>query len=80
MKRYLLGQFWVLQSIVIVFLPGQVPPSASSFDFVRDRDLVPLPQVFEHLEYWLHLDHSQFTKKICHFDTELTILVLSKIL
>ena len=49
-KRYLLGQFWVLQSLVIVLEPGQLPPLASFIVFDRDRDWVPPPQVFEQEE------------------------------
>ena len=50
MKRYLLGQFWVLQSFVIVLEPGQLPPLASFVVLDRDRDWVPPPHVFEHEE------------------------------
>ena len=50
MKRYLLGQFWVLQSFVIVPEPGQLPPLASFIVLERDRDWIPPPQVLEHEE------------------------------
>ena len=50
MERYLLGQFWVLQSLVIELEPGQLPPLASFVVLDRDRDWVPSPQVFEHEE------------------------------
>jgi hypothetical protein len=49
-KRYLLGQFWMLQLLVIDLEPGQLPPLASVIVFDRDRDWVPPPQVFEHEE------------------------------
>ena len=50
MERYLLGQFWVLQSFVIVLEPGQLPPLASFVVLFRERDWVPTPQVLEHEE------------------------------
>ena len=57
-----LGQFLVLQSLVDVLKPKQVPPLASSILLDRDLDCVPPPQFFEHEEYLLQLDHSQFTE------------------
>ena len=56
------GQVWVLQSLSSVGKPGQLPPKASFINFDRDRDWVPLPQVFEHEENWLQLDQLQFTE------------------
>ena len=56
------GQVWVLQSFSSVGKPRQLPPKASFINFDRDRDWVPLPQVFEHEENLLHLDQLQFTE------------------
>ena len=50
MKRYSPGQFWVLQSFVIVPNPGQLPPLASFLVLDRDLDWIPPPQDFEHEE------------------------------
>ena len=40
----------MLQALVIVPEPGQLPPLASSLVLERDRDWIPPPQVFEHDE------------------------------
>ena len=44
------GQFSVLQSLVIVPEPEQIPPLASFIVLERNRDCIPPPQVFEHEE------------------------------
>ena len=40
----------MLQSLVIVPEPRQLPPLASFIVLERDRDWIPPPQVFEHEE------------------------------
>ena len=62
--RCIPGQVWVLQFLSSVLEPGQLPPKASFINFDRDRDWVPLPQVFEHEENLPHSDHLQFTENI----------------
>ena len=54
----------MLQSLVTVLEPEQVPPIASSIILDRDRDLVPSPQVFEQKDQYDQLDHLQFTENI----------------
>ena len=55
----------MLQSLVSVFEPEQVPPLASSINLDRDRDWVPPPQVFEQRQdQYDHLDHLQLTENV----------------
>ena len=54
----------MLQSLVIVLEPEQVPPLASSIILNRDRNLVPPPQVFVQEEKLFHLDHLQLTENV----------------
>ena len=54
----------MLQSLVIVLEPEQVPPLASLIILNRDRNWVPPPQVFVQEEKLFQLDHLQFTENI----------------
>ena len=56
------GQFWVLQDLVSVGNPEQIPPSFSGTNLILFLVCVPVPQLLEHGENSCQFPHWQFTK------------------